>query len=69
MSRKKPGRQILVDRIPEKLYEEFTGLCQRRGGSMAGTIRKMLQAAVVEDAWQNEGGRFDVGNEYPPWNE
>ncbi len=58
----KRGRQILIDRIPEQLYIEFQALTRRRGSSLAGTIREMMQAAVFEDNWFNQGGRFDVGN-------
>lgn len=58
----KRGRQILIDRIPEQLYIEFQALTRRRGNSLAGTIRDMMQAAISEDDWFNQGGRFDVGD-------
>ncbi len=62
MSKPKHGRQIVIDRIPERLYDEFKALTQRRGASLAGTLRKMIEAAVYEDEWMNQGGKYDVGD-------
>lgn len=63
MSKPKYGRQIVIDRIPDKLYDEFKALTLRRGASLAGTLRKMIEAAVYEDEWMNQGGKYDSGDE------
>ncbi len=60
---KKYGRQILIDRIPEKLYTDFKALARRRGKSMAGYLRELMGSAVFQDRWMNEGGNFDVGRD------
>ena len=63
MSKPKYGRTILIDRIPDKLYDEFKALTLRRGTSLVGLLRKMMESAVYEDEWMNQGGRYDIGDE------
>lgn len=56
----KPGhRSILVANVRNDLYDKVQNLARRKGKSMVGFIREILEAVVFEDEWINQGGKYD----------